>query len=534
MRLKDYEPPVTNLGDVIRLQARLGSKTALIFGDQRLSYGEIDELSNRIANGLAAFGIGKGQVVATLMHNSLDHVLAWFACMKLGAVWAPINIALRQLDLLHTLGECRPAAIIADQELLDSYEPIRGDLGIPGLVEVIRGDGDFLKPYTSFSKLLSAPAIDPKTDVHWSDLAGLIFTGGSTGLPKAVAVSNAWYFPGFYRYFELFQPSAEDVHIGVGQLYHTIGSAVEVLSPIFWGMTTVLQRWFNPQDTVELARTHKGSFAMMVGPVMLALLSRTAEDPSFPRFKVVATGSAGVHEDTRKEFRRRFAEETLEIYGQTETGPACVVGQRLWDKPYPSQGKGNGWVEIMIGDRYGAPCPPNVEGEILLRTQYPGAFMSGYYNRPDKYAEACRDLWFHSGDLGTLDENGYLHFVGRIAHALRRRGENVSAIEVEQVIMLHPAVERCAVIGLFDKSSGDDEIAAVVKLADGQSLDPLEVIKFCEERIAYFKVPRYVRYVSQFPISPTKGEIERHKLVEQGVADAFDRESVGYKVRRRA
>lgn len=531
MRLKDYDLDVTTISGILSRQAALGDKVAITIDDEDIGYVALNLGANRIANSLAARGIGKGDVVVTYMHNSIDHVLAWFGCAKLGAIWAPVNIALMPVDLGHTLRECRPGAIILDEELIENYRAIRDELGFD-LVEVVRGGG-VESPFVDFAELHKGSDAEPEVAIHWTDPAGIIFTGGSTGLPKGVLVSNAWYFPGVLRYQELFEPQAHDVHVGVGQLYHTIGSAVDVLGPLYWGIPTRLMRWYSTAGMLSAITSGKGSLSVMVGPIMMALMAQAKpEEIASNTLRLVATATVGLPREKLIEFRDRFNVDSLEIYGQTETGPMCVVQQRLGDRPHHSQGKTNGWAEVMIADEFGAPVAANVTGEILLRCTHPSTFMLGYYNRPEKFAEACRDLWFHTGDLGHLDEQGYVHFDGRMAHSIRVKGENIAAVEIEQVIMSHAAVDRAAVVGTADPRSGDQEIQAFVKLVDGATLEPLDVIKYCEDKIAFFKVPRFVEFVESFPVSATKNEIERHKLKEYGTGNSFDRLSIGYKVRR--
>jgi len=159
--------------------------------------------------------------------------------------------------------------------------------------------------------------------------------------------------------------------------------------------------------------------------------------------------------------------------------------------------------------------------------------MLGYVNQPEKFQEACRDLWFHSGDLGYVDELGDLHFSGRMAHTIRHKGENISAIEVEEVLREHPAVANCGVVGLA-ADTGEDDIKAFVQLHEDHSLSELELVQFCAERLAFFKVPRYVEFVATLPLSVTKGDVERHKLHAQGRGNAWDREAAGYDPRRKS
>ncbi len=542
MKLKDYTLKATTIRDLVRIQGALGDKPLAILDGETLTYAQADIAANRVANSLIALGVRKGDVVATYLYNSLDHIALWFGCAKIGAIWAPMNIALINVDLAHTINDTGARVLVVDAGLLKNYLPIRDRVVRPDRIEVLRGrpqdgeaDGEAGDGWTPFDALLDGAAEEPVCDVHWSDPAGLIFTGGSTGLPKGTLVANAWYFPGIYRYYEMFRPTSDDVHMAIGQMYHTIGSAVDILSPLYFGMTTVLGHWFSASRFWDTVRAHRATISVVIGPALLTLNGQPVRpDDGDNPLRIIGTASGGMPRSVVEAFSARFGVDVLELYGQTETGPLGCFSQRIDDRPYHSLGTANGWADVMIGDRHGQPCAAGVVGEILLRPVYPGSFMLGYFNRPDKYAESCRDLWFHTGDLGHLDERGYLHFDGRVAHVISRRGENIAAVEVESVLLTHPAVRRCAVVGVPSQETGDDEVKAYVEIAADAAFEPLDLIKHCEDRIAYFKVPRYVEVLAQFPLSATKGEIERHKLKALGVNGAWDREAVGYKVRRRA
>lgn len=533
MQLNGHELAATTLRDLIRLRAALGDKPLAIVDGDQLTYRDADESANRIAHSLLRLGVGKGDVVATLMYNSADHIRLWFACAKIGAVWAPLNIALVKRDLAYTLNDTQARAVVVDEGLLDAYRDVRAELERSDRVEIVRGSRATPDGWTPFDDLLTGPATEPDAEVTEADPAGLIYTGGTTGLPKGVLVSNLWYFPGCLRYQELFQPGPDDVHMGLGQMCHTIGSAVDILCPLYWGITTVTTRWFSVSRFWSTVRDHRVTLTVVLGALMTRLLAAPASsDPVRNSIRLAASVTGGVPREVVEEFSRRFDIPLLEIYGQTETGPLCCIGERVHDQPYPSQGRPHGWAKLMIADLQDRPCPPGETGQILMRPTHPHTFMLGYVNQPAKFAEACRDLWFHTGDLGHLDVNGYLHFDGRMAHSIRHRGENISAIEVEQVILTHPAVANCAVVGV-PADAGEDDVKAYVQVREGEWLDPGDVVKWCEEHIAFFKVPRYVEFVDEFPRSVTKGDIERHKLRARGIDDAWDRQSAGHVLRRR-
>lgn len=513
----------------------LGSKPLAIVDGVTLTYEQAAELSSRIAYALSLNGVGKGDVVATYMHNSIDHICVWFACAQIGAIWAPLNIALVNLDLAYTLQDAGAKAIFVDAELFENYAQV-AESNSGGPLVVVRGDsrgpGNGQRRI-AFEEMVRSSGPVPTVEVSPADPAAILYTGGSTGLPKGVVVSHVWFMAAALRYQELFQPEPDDVHLGVGQMCHAIGSVVDVFCPLYWGLTTVIPRWFSASAFWDLARQHNATIVgCLIGPLISTLLSQPARrDDKDHRVRTGTAGSAQIPAERVAAFTERFGVDLLEIYGQTETGALGVIGERRSDRPYRSQGKPHGWCEIVIADDGDQPCAPGTEGQILLRPTHPYTFLLGYHNKPEKFAEACRNLWFHTGDLGFLDERGYLHFSGRMAHYIRRRGENIAAVEVEHAIAAHPAVAACAVVGV-PCDLGDEEVKAYVQVVVGNAVEPADLVLHCAERLAYFKVPRYIEFVSALPRSAAKNEIERHKLKARGVGEAWDRETAGIRVGR--
>ncbi|MDF7774860.1 AMP-binding protein [Sphingomonas sp. AOB5] len=532
LTLNGHQVEHATIRDILRHRASLGDRTYAVVDGVSLSFAEADERANRIGNRMAELGVVAGDVVITYMHNSIDHVCAWFGSAKIGAVWSPVNIALVNLDLLYTIRNAAPKAVVIDAELLPNYLQIRDQIGIEGLVEIVRGPSDAGVGET-FESLLTGSSVEPDAQVSPYAPAAIIYTGGSTGMPKGVVVSSLWFVVAALRYAEMFDVREDDSHMGVGQLCHAIGSSIDIFAPLYWGIQTAVPRWFSASRFWETAREQKATIVgCLVGPLIAMLCSRPeSDDDRNHTLRVSSSGTAQVPIATVQEFERRFGITLLEIYGQTESGPLGAVGQRRSDKPGYSQGRTNGWCEVAIGDPDDQLVPANVQGEILIRPTIPGTFLLGYHGQPDKFADACRNFWFHTGDIGLIDEDGFLHLKGRFAHLIRHRGENISVFELEQTILLHPAIKECAAVGV-PSPIGDEDVKVLIQFEDGQTLAPEEIIAFCLDRIAYFKVPRYIEVVDGMPRSAVKNEIERHKLRDQGVGDAWDREAAGISVKK--
>jgi crotonobetaine/carnitine-CoA ligase len=235
----------------------------------------------------------------------------------------------------------------------------------------------------------------------------------------------------------------------------------------------------------------------------------------------IGIASGQIRRDIRDGFEQRFGVTLLEVYSMTEMG-VLMCSERVHDRRAGSCGRTHGWADVCIVDQDDNPVPAGTPGQILLRPKVPNTAMIRYVNKPEETIQAWRNFWYHSGDIGKLDPDGYLHFVGREAHWIRRRGENVSAFEVEKVIVEHPAVLDCAVVGV-PAELGEEDIKAYVQLRpDQEPIDPAVLVAYWRERIAYFKVPRYVEFVDRFPRSMTKNEILRHELRDLGIGGAWD------------
>jgi crotonobetaine/carnitine-CoA ligase len=526
MKLNGHDVAAETLKQVIAEQAVLGDKTFAVIGDESVTYGEIDAQAARIANALRLLGVGKGDVVATFMHNSVDHLTVWFACAKAGAVWAPFNTGLVLDDLAYTLADSRPALVVVDAALAERFRiAMSSGADVPGRV-VLRGSGD-LPGSLPFEELTSGPDGEPDVVVNRSDPAGIIYTGGSTGRPKGVLVANSWYFPGVLRYREMLDPTSDDVHLGLGQMFHTIGSAVDLFSPFVHGMTSVSMGWFSTSRFLETVRRHGVTVSVILGAHIARLMKteRLPDDHENPLRRAISV-TGGLPRSIVEDFSRRYDVPLLETYGQTETGPLGCINQRIEDLPRAALGSAHGWIDVRIADEAGRAVQPGETGEILLRPAVPGSFMLGYVGKPDQFVHACRDLWFHTGDLGRIDEHGDVHFRGRTAHLLRHKGENVSAVEIEEVFLGHPAVGSCGVVGV-PSDMGDDDIKVFV-VPSGEAPAPAELLEYCAARLAAFKVPRFVEFVESLPLSQSKGEVERFRLTRWGTGRCWDRETTSW------
>jgi crotonobetaine/carnitine-CoA ligase len=343
-------------------------------------------------------------------------------------------------------------------------------------------------------------------------------------------VSHAYYVGSGLRYAEVTRANKEDVHYsGAHHLFHSGGQQLGVVGPMFVGMQSHMEKWFSASSYWERARAVGATIIDPIGPVIAALLrqSPTANDAQEEIRLGVGAATGQIPPEMRDAFETRFGVLLLEVYAQTETGGVLMCSQRIDDHRKGSAGVANGWAEIAIVDPDDQFVRPGEQGEIVVRPLLPNTFMIEYINKPIETLSSWRNLWHHTGDLGYLDEDGYLYFVGRQAHWMRRRGENVSSYEVEYCALTMEGVVECAVVGIRDEEMGDEEIKIYVVRDGTCRLTEADVVAWCSERLAYFKVPRFVEFVAELPRSGAKNEIERHKLREMGKGDSWDARAAG-------
>ena len=521
-KILHYEPVANTLRELIHLRGALGSKPMLIIRDEVLTYEQADSRSNEVANRLIELGIGKGDVVATLMFNSVAQALVWFGCAKIGAVFASLNVSLARDDLAYSLNDTDALLFVVDEELAPAYNTAAPQLKRKPRTLVL-GSCAAVPGGEPFERLLGASSALPHADVRPHDPAAIVYTGGSTSMPKGVLVPHFYYIAAALRYGEIAGATQDDVGFANSHFFHIGGQQFGVTGPMYHGMTGVMEKWFSVTRYLDVARRHGATIIDPLGTMIAALMNRPATPLDRDHRMRVGIGIASgqVRREIRDAFERRFGVTLLEVYSMTEMG-VLMCSERIDDRRPGSSGRPYGWADICIVDHEDNPVPAGAQGQILLRPKVLNTSMLRYVNKEEETIAAWKNLRYHSGDIGYLDQDGYLYFVGRQAHWIRRRGENVAAFEVEQAVTDHPAVLDCAVVGV-ESDLGDEDIKAYVQLRpDSPAVDPAELVGWWKERIAYFKVPRYIEFVDAFPRTMTKNEIARHELRARGIGHSWD------------
>ncbi|MGD9695096.1 MAG: AMP-binding protein [Thermoleophilia bacterium] len=529
-----------------RRAAETPDREYLKFADRPwVSYGEVNARANRVANSLLARGVQRGESVSVMLPNCEDFVPVWYGILKAGAVMSSINTAYKGDFLSWTINLVEARTLIISDEFLDRLDLIKGEL--PKLEHVVvwesgRREGpDPELRWEPLAALLEGSDGEPEGVVYsWTDDARIMFTSGTTGRSKGVIKQNA------ADYFSA-RSSIEAMAVRLGRdpydiadqtyfsclpLFHSNAQVLCAYPALLAGGRVAYVERFSVtrfwQHVIDAEATTFNSIGAMIYFLWNAPPSELDR-----AHKVHSVMAAPAPKDIYNEFEERFGVKFGEGYGLTETGVATFM-----DPTRPprlgSCGVANPGYEVTIVEPgTDLPLPPNTPGEIVVDQKVPNIIMRTYYGMPEKTAEDFRNLKLHTGDLGRMDEDGYVYFMDRVKDYIRRRGENVSSMEVEKIVNDHPAVKESAAIGVKagEGASSEDEIL-VVAVAEGDPPDLAELMHWLAARMPYFMVPRYLRFVETLPKTPTE-RVQKVKLRDEGITpDTFDREAAGIVIKR--
>jgi len=521
--------------DILRRGARLqGQKVAVRFeNESAVTYGELDRITNRLAAGLARLGIKKGSKVAFFLPNSLQLVFAWLATAKLGGIEVPINLANKGDFLSYIINNSESTILFVADELIERVKFVEKDLRSLKHVVVCSKSGTSALPDLGFAthhydELFSEGNDLPDVEVKKSDPFSMIYTSGTTGPSKGVLVPTGEAVMAATEYLHAMQCTREDVFFTCLPLFHANAQLLCVLPALISGNEAVIYERFSAGKFWRQIRDARATVFNSLGAMSTFIFNQPVceEEKDNP---VRAVMAAPMPASIFDEFAERFELKIIEGYGLTETG---MITYNPWEAPVMgSCGKPTPNYEVKIFDEADNELPPNSLGEIVVRAKAPYTMCLGYYGMPEKTVDAFRNFFFHTGDAGIIDENGYLYFKDRMKDYIRRRGENISSFEVEQVVVNHPRVAECAAVGVTSEH-GEDEVLVAVVPRDDEAIDTEELMEWCIPRMPYFAVPRYVRFLDQLPKTPNE-KIRKNILRETGVTrDTWDREAAGYSIRR--
>ena len=481
---------------------RVPEKVAVVEGDQRTTYADLWRDARRCATALAERGLGPGSRVALLAPNVTDFVRAYYGVLAAGGVVVPVPTLLNADEATYLVQASGAAAILHHASYAEQASAAAAATGIPAID--VAGLGEGHEPVPAHA---TREADDP---------AVIFYTSGTTGRPKGAVLSHLnLVMNSTVNAFDANPIRRDDVVMGCLPLFHTFGQTVSMNSTFRVGATLVLQPRFDPVAALEIMKAEATTLFFGVPTMYIHLLGAARSADSLPDLRECVSGGASLPVAVLEDFEKTFATTVYEGYGLSETSPTASVNQPWFGTRAGTVGHPIWGVEVEIADENVTDAihllPAGELGEIVVRGHN---VFQGYLDNPAATAEAIVDGWFRTGDIGRLDEDGFIWIVDRTKDLIIRGGFNVYPREVEEVLMRHPGVAQVAVIGLADEASGE-EICAVVVPAEGATVDPQELIAWSREHLAKHKYPRVVHLLDELPTGPS------HKVLKRELRTRF-------------
>ena len=520
--LTAFPPSERTLPAMLQHQAkRYGNHALVVTHNGSISFEEALCLAARFAGTLAAAGIRRGDRVALMCSNRAEFIECYCGCAWLGAIAVPINIASRGPQLQHILTNSGARLLIIEAELLDALNYV--DLGALAL-ERIWCIGHQAR--TSFNGLAvstmpaRAQAVEPGgTDP--AQLLAILYTSGTTGPSKGVCCPQAQYFWWALNGIRNLEIQEGDILCTSLPLFHSnaLGTFYKALLS---GSTIVVEPRFSASRFWDGLVKHRATATYLLGAMVPILLSQ--EPKAEERSHRVRCGlGPGVPANLHIAFERRSGIRLIDGYGSTETN--FVIGSTTAEQRPGSMGKICLGYHARVIDRAGDDVQPGDPGELILRSDDPLSFAAGYFAMPQETAAAFRNRWFHTGDRVVREADGSFRFLDRLKDAIRRRGENISSYEVEQVLLSNPDVAAAAVFAVPSELAEEEVMAAIVR-RPGSALTETALYEFCQPRLARFALPRFIDFVDVLPMTEN-GKVQKFRLRDRGIAPGtWDRDAV--------
>lgn len=485
------------------------------------TYRQIDEESDRLAAGLHAQGVRPGHHVTLMLPNCIEMAVLWFALAKLGAVSAPVNTSFRGAALADAVNLVESRLAVVHATLHAQWAEVQAQLATATQVFVVGAEAAGCAPYALLRSVEPTAYALPRPEVALDALCLLLYTSGTTGRSKAAMMPHRFVLAQARLFIEGLELRADDVLYCPYPLFHLDATVMTIVPALLLrGVAAIGERFSVSRYWDEVRALHATVFDFMGATVTMLW-----KQPPSPRDRDhrARLGWGVPLPAFAPEFEERFGCRLVELYGSTEAGGVMYTPLHA-PRRMGSCGKVASAFTARLVDPQGFAVPPGQSGELLIRPEQPGLLMRGYYGMPEATLAAFKDLWFHTGDLLREDGDGYMYFVGRSKDIVRRRGENISAAEVEMGIEAHPDVLECAVFGVPSDMT-EEEVMACVVLRPGASLAPDALAAHCSQHMARFMVPRYLRLLPALPKTPTD-KVEKFRLQAEGIAPGtWDREA---------
>ena len=502
-----------NICELLASRAAASADKPFLFSEadgREFTYAEFSRAIDATAGLLAAEGIEKGDVVSLLMANSAEYIIAYFACWKLGALAGPVNSLLKEHETAFVMNNSEAKAALVHSEFRERVESIRADL--PHLKAVITFDdyAEATREVDGFARFGTAgtpEACGPDDD------AIIIYTSGTTGKPKGCLLTHGNIISNARQISEWLQFTPEDRLLTIMPLFHMNAVSVTTMSALYAGGSTVISPKFSASQFWKIISDYRitsfGSVATMLSILLNTYPDGVPGDLKTEQLRFAMCGSAPVPAEVMKRFEETFKCPVIEGYGLSES--TC---RSTFNPPDARRRAGSCGLpignEMKVVDDDDNEVPQGELGEIVLRGEN---ILKGYFKNPDATEKAFRGGWFHTGDVGYQDKDGFFFIVDRKSDMIIRGGENIYPREIDEVLYQHPAVAAAATIGVPDQLYGE-EVAAFVVLKDGNKTTEAELIEYCKRELADYKCPKSIRFVADIPKGPT-GKLLKRELARE-------------------
>ncbi|CAO5239347.1 AMP-binding protein [Frankia sp. AgKG'84/4] len=520
----------------------------LDIGGTKLTAADVADAASRLGSALRSLGLNPGDRVATLLENSPEMLFAWWGVQWAGGVAVPINTAYKGDYLRHQLRDSGATILVVAADLIDRAESVVADL--PDLVHVVVATGvteaapaalPVLPGATvhRWDDLLSATPLAAPAERRPADLATFIYTGGTTGYSKGCMLSHNYHGVLASQIGQSWARTAEDVVWTPLPMYHYNALVTAVIGPLVFGGRSAIYRRFSVSNFwPEMNRT--GATVTSTLGTMAYLLAHDVDRPEMPgsgapeaNTSLRLMGAAPLPPEVDDIIRSRFRIETFSgAYGVTEASLISWQPPGVRNRPAAAGVINTEYFDVRIFNDDDEELPRGTPGEIVIRPKLPHVMFEGYWGRPDVTVETSRNWWYHTGDIGKIDEDNFLYFVDRKADYLRRRGENIASFEVERVIMGHGQIADVAVHAVPSKITEDD-LKVTATLIEGSPLTEEELFRWCVDALPYFALPRYIEFRAELPRSPVGRVLKRELRAQGATPTTWDAEAAGITYEKR-
>ena len=511
-----------------------------VVGDT-FSAAAVRESATRLAASLVSLGVRPGDRVATLMENRSEAMLAWWGIVHAGAVAVPVNSAYKGAYLRHQLSDSGSRLLVVEADFVDRAAEVLPEL--PDLTTlIVVGDADPARTpegALAWDDVLATGSSWERPHVRPQDLATFVYTGGTTGPSKGCMLSHAYHSALSTQIGVCWGRTADDVVWTALPLFHYNAIVTAVVGALVYGGRAAIYRRFSVSNFwPEMNRT--GATITSTLGTMAYLLANDEDRPEMPNSghpdsnrSLRLMGAAPLPVEIDRKLKERFSIDTFSgAFGLTEASLISWQPTGTHNKPNAAGIANREYFDVRIFDDDDNEVPVGGDGEIVVRPIRPHVMFEGYWARPQATLEASRNWWFHTGDIGRLDEDDFLYFVDRKADYLRRRGENISSFEVESTIMGHPDIAD-AVVHAVPSELTEDDLKITATLKAGASLDPESLFRWCIDNLPYFALPRYIEFRTELPRSPV-GRVLKRELRDEGVTpQTWDAEASGITYEKR-